>query len=183
MRDINRRLRELEVRRRIGHDEDRGEKRRPLTPVERSIRNLSGLIKERQAVTEAENSNNQARALIGLLLSQVGRKRPPVVVPQEVIDVCVRDPEARASHECEDCGLSVQFKYFSRCPGCGGHTGWGYYHLKNEITLEKLQAEIHASQNYPDHVAELEALKGRRLSKHDEQSGEEAAQEKPRHPS
>ena len=179
MRGIKRRLRELEVRRRIGRDKDREEKRRPLTPAERSIRDLSGLIKERQAATEAENPNDpsaalagkQARALTALLLGQVGRRRPPVVVPQEVIDVCIRDPEARASHECEDCGLSVQFKYFERCPGCGGHTGWGYYHLKNEITLEKLKAEINASRNYPDHAAELEALKGRRLNKHDEQSG------------
>ena len=173
MRDINRRLKELEVRRRIGRNEDHKVKRRPLTPAERSRRDLFGLIKERQAVTEAENSNNpsaasagrQGRALIGLLLSQVARKRPPVVVPQEVIDVCIRDPEASTSHECEDCGLSVQSKYFDMCPGCGGHTGFGFYHLKNETTLEKLQADIAASEGYPSWAAELEALRDRKLGK------------------
>lgn len=86
--------------------------------------------------------------------------------------MCISDPEASASHECEDCGLSVQPKYFDRCPGCGGHTGWGFYHLKNEISLEKLQSDIAASRSYPGWATELEALRDRSLANRQERSSE-----------
>lgn len=65
----------------------------------------------------------------------------PKFVPPEVINVYLRDEQALALHQCQDCGLAVPVRpnsqlgpdaepeqiYFPRCPLCGGATSWKPY--------------------------------------------------------
>jgi hypothetical protein len=174
-RGINRRLKELEARR-LSHGAREDEQGLLTTAEQESLRDLLQAIQERQEVAAAKHpdhplsymADKPMRALMNLFTTRILELRrglPVVPVPQEVIDVCVRDPDAFAGHECEDCGLSVQFKYFDRCPGCGRHTGYAYYHRKNEMPLERLEACIDASRHYPDLAANLKALRDRRLGR------------------
>jgi hypothetical protein len=71
---------------------------------------------------------------------------------------------------CEDCGRAgvhyVQDEPHDRtCEHCGGITSWYGYWLKHVISIEKLEAEIMASQSlgYPEKAAELVALMERRI--------------------
>jgi hypothetical protein len=73
----------------------------------------------------------------------------PKEIPAAVIDVYLRDSEAVAHHECEDCGLAIPVRvqrwqtvddgscdvYFPTCPACGGRTGW-YLHRSKEATAQ-----------------------------------------------
>ena len=71
----------------------------------------------------------------------------PKVIPNEVLNVYLTDPEALPLHDCADCGLSVPVRpnrlygsegeaeecYFSECPACGGHTGlYCFWSNRNE---------------------------------------------------
>lgn len=61
----------------------------------------------------------------------------PTLIPREVLQVYLSDPEALPLHDCADCGLSVPVRpnrlygseadpeqeYFPICPACGGQTG------------------------------------------------------------
>jgi hypothetical protein len=71
---------------------------------------------------------------------------------------------------CEDCGragvhYAQDAPHERTCQHCGGITSWYGYWLKNVISLEKLEAEIRASQSlgYPEKAAQLVALFERRL--------------------
>ncbi len=71
---------------------------------------------------------------------------------------------------CEDCGRAgvhyAQDEPHDRtCDHCGGFTSWYGYWLKHVISLEKLEAEIMATQTlgYPEKAAQLVALMERRL--------------------
>ncbi|MFO0950741.1 MAG: hypothetical protein U0835_06215 [Isosphaeraceae bacterium] len=61
----------------------------------------------------------------------------PGTLPNELVEVYLRDDDAEPLHDCERCGLSVPVRvgrrcghegavereYFPTCPHCGGHTG------------------------------------------------------------
>ena len=60
----------------------------------------------------------------------------PEVLPSELIQVYLDDPEALPLHDCSDCGLAVPIRsgwlglegeperiYFPVCPNCGSRTG------------------------------------------------------------
>lgn len=65
----------------------------------------------------------------------------PEVVPSELINVYLADPEAVPVHDCESCGIAVPVRphrlfgmeaepeqtYFPVCPVCGGRTGMFMY--------------------------------------------------------
>jgi hypothetical protein len=71
-----------------------------------------------------------------------GYLRGPFAMPREVCEVYLKDPDAIAIHDCEDCGYEVPLgcplgkgneptptvrRYFTQCPICGGKTGWYAY--------------------------------------------------------
>jgi hypothetical protein len=76
----------------------------------------------------------------------------PPRIPAELIDVYLRDSDAVAHHECEQCGLAIPVRvqrwqtvddgscdiYFPTCPACGGRTGW-YLHRSRIAASEYRQ--------------------------------------------
>jgi hypothetical protein len=65
----------------------------------------------------------------------------PLELPDAVATVYLSEPEANASHDCEDCGYALPLLrarpfddpprrgkiYFARCPLCGGRVGHGAF--------------------------------------------------------
>ncbi len=72
-----------------------------------------------------------------LALLEVDHPPLPRELPQELVEVYLRDQEAEPLHDCERCGLPVpvrcgrrvgrepvaEWEYFPACPSCGGRTG------------------------------------------------------------
>jgi hypothetical protein len=78
----------------------------------------------------------------------------PDALPGELVDVYLFDSEAAPLHECEDCGVAIPVKkcrvggydeperrFFTRCPICGGRTGWYLRHARLAETGEEAFAD------------------------------------------
>jgi hypothetical protein len=65
----------------------------------------------------------------------------PKRIPEQIIDIYLRDSEAVPLHDCEGCGLAIPVRpsrlyglegepdqiYFDKCPACGSRTGLYLY--------------------------------------------------------
>jgi len=89
----------------------------------------------RTLLTNPRYGGRGLRAWLGLMAAD---DRPlPAALPQELVEVYLRDAEAEPLHDCEACGLAVPVRagwrsghepscdrvYFPACPHCGGRTG------------------------------------------------------------
>ena len=89
----------------------------------------------RTLLTNPRHGGRGLRAWLGLMAAD-DRPLPPAL-PQELVEVYLRDDEAEPLHDCERCGLVVPVRagwrsghepscdrvYFPACPHCGGRTG------------------------------------------------------------
>jgi hypothetical protein len=77
----------------------------------------------------------------------------PTRIPEQIIDVYLRDSEAAPLHDCEGCGLAIPVRpsrlhglegepdliYFDKCPACGSQTGLYMYfsrRFQDNVTTE-----------------------------------------------
>jgi hypothetical protein len=77
----------------------------------------------------------------------------PRRIPEQIIDVYLRDSEAAPLHDCEGCGLAIPVRpsrlhglegepdqiYFDKCPACGSQTGLYLYfsrRFQDNVTAE-----------------------------------------------
>jgi hypothetical protein len=86
-------------------------------------------------MTSPRRGGRGLRAWLALL--EVDHPPLPGELPQELVEVYLRDQEAEPLHDCEECGLPVPVRcgrrigrepvaeqeYFPSCPSCGGRTG------------------------------------------------------------
>jgi len=86
-------------------------------------------------LTNPQRGGRGLRAWLSLL--EADHPPLPCELPQELVEVYLRDHEAEPLHDCEDCGLPVPVRcgrrlgrepvaereYFPACPSCGGRTG------------------------------------------------------------
>ena len=56
-----------------------------------------------------------------------------VALPPVVVEIYLKNPDARPNDDCADCGLLLPYGYFYDCPLCGGVTGDEAYKIKQKI--------------------------------------------------
>jgi hypothetical protein len=104
-------------------------------------------------ISNGAYQSREASTLVFAVLSCVKDhldRGTPLAMPREVVEVYSRFPEARPSHECEDCGYALPFGHpqplsnppqpvkihFEYCPLCGGKVSRLAFRMKRQRELQ-----------------------------------------------